>query len=117
MKYFTLAIAALVATALAYSTEARKITDPVAAGFLGNSLNPKGCGDNCNSDSDCDSSCPNCFLGACFYFSKANATRGVDCDGYECGDEEDCCYDADNGTYFCAPSCQFKGKQFVLCEQ
>ena len=43
-----------------------KITDP--AEDSGDNL--KACGDDCNSDADCDSSCPNCFLGACFYFSK-----------------------------------------------
>lgn len=73
MKYFTLAIATLVATALAYSIDAMKIADSAVADS-GNNLSLKGCGDDCNSDSDCDSSCPNCFLGACFYFSKDNAT-------------------------------------------
>ena len=107
MKLSILALATFVA-AMAISTDAMKIK--------GSAINPKGCGDDCNSDADCDSSCPNCFLGACFYFSKAdNATRGEDCDGYECGDEEDCCYDNDNGTYFCAPSCSIKGIHFYIC--
>ena len=66
MKLYILAATALLAT-LAVSTEAMKITKQAD--------DLKACGDDCNSDADCDSSCPNCFLGACFYFSKDNATN------------------------------------------
>ena len=73
MKYYILATATFVA-ALAFSTEAMKITGPAvgAAGDTGSNL--RGCGDDCNVDSDCDSSCPHCFLGGCVYFGKGNAT-------------------------------------------
>ena len=69
MKIYIFALATIVAT-LAISSEARKIK--------GSDINPKACGDDCNSDADCDSSCPNCFLGACFYFSKDNANDHKD---------------------------------------
>ena len=66
MKLYLFAMVAFVAS-MAISSDAMKID--------GSEINPKGCGDDCNSDADCDSSCPNCFLGACFYFSKDNASE------------------------------------------
>ena len=67
MKLYLIAIPVLVVSLAISTTEARKID--------GSEINPKACGDDCNSDADCDSSCPNCFLGACFYFSKDDATE------------------------------------------
>ena len=46
MKLYILALAIIVA-AVAISSEAMKIK--------GSAINPKGCGDDCNSDADCDS--------------------------------------------------------------
>merc|ERR1712117_505215 len=84
-----LIVTAVFVASMATSSEARKID--------GSEINPKGCGD------DCDSSCPNCFLGACFYFSKDNAVDNEET-GSGDGDKEDGCiylaqYPTWTGTY------------------